>query len=144
MLNLVRCVKYASHGVYAQTGWHTQTKLVPCLHYATSYWRYPCRQECFAEIGIPRRPLYQRVCFTASHGLSSPTSQLCRNSMCRSEQQQVHVLYCTSQRFILDSSATRYPRCSSHTRLLHVYIVAQIDTLCDITCIIPIIKNNAK
>ena len=22
------------------------------VHYATSYWRYPCRQECSAEIGI--------------------------------------------------------------------------------------------
>ena len=25
--------------VYPQTGWHTRTKLVPCLHYATTCWR---------------------------------------------------------------------------------------------------------
>ena len=64
--------------------------------------------------------------------------------LCRSHEQHVHVLYCTSQRFILNFSATRYPRCSSYTRILHVYIVAQIDTLYDITCIIAIIKDNEK
>ena len=67
-----------------------------------------------------RYPMRCFFWFKDRHGLSSPTSHVPRHSMRGPRKQQVPVIYWTSQRCIVASSATWYPRCYCHHWSAHI------------------------
>ena len=73
-------------------------------------------QETVANIvGLHVRPLWWRLWVADRHGLSSPTPQFGWDTVCRSHELQVHVIYRTSWSIRGDSSPTWYPRCDVHS-----------------------------
>ena len=69
-------------------------------------------QETIAHFtGLQMRVLWWRVWVAGGHGLSSPTPQFNRYTLCRSHELQVHVID-PARRFVHgDSSHTWHPRC---------------------------------
>ena len=60
-------------------------------------------------------PMWKRVWIAGRHGPTLQKQVVCWDTMCRSQELQVHVIHRTRWSLRWDSSPTWYPRCVTHT-----------------------------